>query len=155
MRFLHTTLITGVAALTALVGGATIGGTAAALPANFTVSAANPSVADFNSIVQFLVATPASDTAKAANIEGGESAVVVPRTVYNLGLFRAPKGSAGVSGPIVRTDSRATLKMHARSAGRPDISMPIDFVYQGNWKLASSSMCQGVKTVGLPIYCNA
>lgn len=34
--------------------------------------------------------------------------------------------------------------------------MKVDFVREGgNWKLASSSMCEGVKAVGLPIFCNA
>ncbi len=148
------TLLAVLAALTALVG-ATAAGPALALPADFTVTAQNPTVADFNNIVTFLVATPASDAAKARNVEGGESAVVVPRTVYNLGLFRAPRGSSTVTGPIVRKGNVATVNLHARSPGRPDVNMPIDFVYQGNWKLASSSMCKGVKTVGLPIYCNA
>ena len=148
------TLLAVLAALTALVG-ATAAGPASALPADFTVTTQNPTVADFNNIVAFLVATPASDAAKARNVEGGEIAVVVPRTVYNLGLFRAPRGSSTVTGPIVRKGNVATVNLHARSAGRPDVNMPIDFVYQGNWKLASSSMCKGVKTVGLPIYCNA
>ncbi|MFT4200572.1 hypothetical protein [Gordonia sp. (in: high G+C Gram-positive bacteria)] len=147
--------IAAVAASTALVGTVGITSEASALPANFKVTKANPSVGDLNNIVTFLVATPASDEAKAANVEGGRDAVVVPRTVYNLGLFRAPRGSANVTGPIKRKGNRATVDMHARSAGRPDINMPIDFVYQGNWKLAANSMCKGVKTVGLPIYCNA
>ena len=53
-----------------------------------------------------------------------------------------------MTGPIVRKGNVATVNLYARSAGRPDVNMPIDFVYQGNWKLASSSMCKGVKTVG-------
>lgn len=32
--------------------------------------------------------------------------------------------------------------------------MTIEFKKQGNWKLAASSLCQGVKAVGLNIYCN-
>lgn len=155
MKTIRTAMITLAVAGAASVGVSAVAGPASALPANFTVTTKNPTAGDLNNIVHFLVATPASDDAKAANVEGGHNAVVVPRTVYNLGLFRAPKGSAGVSGPITRKGNRATIEMHARSAGRPDINMPIDFVYQGNWKLASSSMCKGVKTVGLPIYCNA
>ncbi len=155
MKIVDTALIGAIGATTALVGTTVVGGPAWALPADVTVTATAPSVADFNNIVQFLVATPASDEAKAANLEGGHSAVIVPRTVYSMGLFRAPRGSSSVSGPIARKGSRATLNLHARSAGRPDVNMPIDFVYQGNWKLASSSLCKGVKTVGLPIYCNA
>ena len=55
-----------------------------------------------------------------------------------------------------RNGDTITVQLHSFSAGIPDISMPINFVYKdGNWRLASSSMCQGVKTVGLPIYCNA
>ncbi|MFT3898981.1 MAG: hypothetical protein QM728_01875 [Gordonia sp. (in: high G+C Gram-positive bacteria)] len=155
MKF-RTALIATVAASTALVGTVGMNTEASALPANFKVTKANPSAQDLDNIVKFLVATNASDQAKAANVEGGQSAVVVPRTVYQQGLFRAPRGSSKVTGPVTRKGTtRVTANLHARSAGRPDINMPIDFVYQGNWKLAANSMCKGVKTVGLPIYCNA
>ncbi|GED96729.1 hypothetical protein [Gordonia crocea] len=157
MKMVRTALIAVLATLTALIGTATVTSQASALPANFKVTTKNPTVTDLGNIVKFLVETPASDEAKAANVEGGANAVVVPRTVYNLGLFRAPRGGNKVTGPLVRkSPTRVQVNMTSWSTGRPTINMPIDFVYQGgNWKLAASSMCQGVKTVGLPIYCNA
>lgn len=131
-------------------------GTAAAktFPSNFTVTSERPSLGDLNDIVEFLVGTPASDSAKAANVEGGTNAVIVPKTVYNLGLFRAPKGSHQMTGPLVQRGNSVTATLNASSAGRPTIKMTIEFKKQGNWKLAASSLCQGVKAVGLNIYCN-
>ncbi|MCF8610366.1 hypothetical protein L5G28_09385 [Gordonia sp. HY285] len=126
------------------------------LPANFRVTSAQPTVSDLDSIVRFLVATPASDEAKAANIEGGMTAVVVPRTVYTLGLFRAPLGWSQVSGPLKRSGDSVTAALASGSAGRPTIRLRIEFKrIDGNWRLAASSLCQGVKTVGLNIYCNS
>ncbi|WP_296103156.1 hypothetical protein [uncultured Corynebacterium sp.] len=125
------------------------------LPANYTVTDPDPSLDELNGIVYFLTATDASDEAKKANIEAPD-AVVVPKTVSRIGLFRAPRGGSRLTGPMERNGDTITVQLHSFSAGIPDISMPINFVYKdGNWRLASSSMCQGVKTVGLPIYCNA
>ncbi|GAB09634.1 hypothetical protein GOARA_044_00080 [Gordonia araii NBRC 100433] len=155
MKIARSALVALLATVTALLGATVVASPASALPANFKVTTKNPSVADLGNIVKFLVETPASDEAKAANVEGGMNAVVVPRTVYNLGLFRAPRGWNKVSGPLARkSPTRVQVHLTSASVGRPTINMPIDFVYQGNWKLAASSMCQGVKTVGLPIYCN-
>lgn len=129
---------------------------AAPLPADFTVTADEPTVAQLNDLVYFLVATPASDEAKARNLEGGQGAVVVPQTVYRVGFFRAPRGGSQVSGPLERDGNRITARLHASSAGIPDVAMPIVFVHQdGNWRLSSDSLCQGVRTLGLPIFCNA
>ncbi|WP_182347301.1 hypothetical protein [Tomitella gaofuii] len=125
------------------------------LPPDFTVSAAEPTLADLNNLVYFITATAASDEAKARNIEAGMGGVIVPKTVYNLGLFRAPRGWSRVTGPVQRQGNRITVQLHSFSAGMPGVDMPIAFVRQGGvWKLASSSLCAGVRTVGLPIYCN-
>ena len=133
-------------------GAAGSGGT---LPANFRVTVDRPTLVDLNNIVRFLIATPASDTAKAANVEGGMAAVVVPRTVYTLGLFRAPLGWSNVTGPLVQNGNSVTATLNSGSAGRPTIRMTIEFKkIDGSWRLAASSLCQGVKTVGLNIYCN-
>src|SRR5690606_27237871 len=97
----------------------------------------------------------ASDQAKAANVEGGMNAVIVPKTVYQLGLFRAPRGWNEVTGPLVQKGNSVTATLNSGSAGRPTIRMTIEFKkLDGNWKLAANSLCQGVKTVGLNIYCN-
>lgn len=126
------------------------------LPADFAVTAEDPSLADLNNIVYFITATPASDEAKARNIEAGMGGVIVPKTVYNLGLFRAPRGWSRVTGPMQRSGDAITVQLHSFSSGMPGVDMPITFVRQdGVWKLASSSLCAGVRTVGLPIYCNA
>lgn len=128
----------------------------AAPGAGFRVTSENPTAAELNDLVQFIVTTPASDADKAANVEGGMSSVVVPRTVYTLGLFRAPRGSSEVTGPLARNGNRVTGNLTASSVGIPTVRMKVDFVREGgNWKLASSSMCEGVKAVGLPIFCNA
>ncbi|MGP3708024.1 hypothetical protein [Gordonia paraffinivorans] len=146
------------AALVAVIGlVATTGGASAAktFPPNFKVTTDRPTLADLNDIVEFLVETPASDQAKAANVEGGMNAVIVPKTVYQLGLFRAPRGWNEVTGPLVQKGNSVTATLNSGSAGRPTIRMTIEFKkLDGNWKLAANSLCQGVKTVGLNIYCN-
>ena len=125
------------------------------LPADYAVTSKNPTIEELNGIVHFLTATDAPDSAKTRNIEAPD-AVVVPKTVSRIGLFRAPRGGSTVSGPIRRDGNRITVHLDAHSAGIPTVSMPITFVYKdGNWRLASSSMCAGVRTLGLPIYCNA
>ncbi|UPW09957.1 hypothetical protein M1C59_03625 [Gordonia terrae] len=144
-------VIIAVVGLVAAAGGAS----ATTFPPNFTVTTDRPTLADLNDIVEFLVETPASDQAKAANVEGGMNAVIVPRTVYSLGLFRAPRGWNDVTGPLVQKGNSVTATLNSGSAGRPTIRMTIEFKkLDGNWKLAASSLCQGVKTVGLNIYCN-
>ncbi|MBM7367165.1 hypothetical protein JOC45_001858 [Gordonia hydrophobica] len=123
---------------------------------NFRVTADRPTLTDLTNIVDFLVASRASDQAKAANVEGGMSAVVVPKTVYTLGLFRPPLGWNKVTGPLVQNGTTVSATLNSGSAGRPTIRMTIQFKkISGNWRLAASSMCEGVKTVGLNIYCNA
>ena len=157
MKSVRRITIAALAAVVAVVGlVATTGGASAkTFPPNFTVTAERPTLADLNDIVEFLVETPASDQAKAANVEGGMNAVIVPKTVYQLGLFRAPRGWNDVTGPLVQKGNSVTATLNSGSAGRPTIRMTIEFKkLDGNWRLAASSLCQGVKTVGLNIYCN-
>ncbi|AZA10731.1 hypothetical protein [Corynebacterium gerontici] len=126
------------------------------LPANFRVTNPNPSLDELNAIIHFLVATPASDEAKAANLEGGRAAVMIPQTVYRLGLFRAPLGWKEVTGPLELGQDRAVATLISESAGRPGVHTRIQFVYRdGNWRLANASICEGVRTVGLPLECPA
>ncbi|MEU0539687.1 hypothetical protein [Nocardia sp. NPDC005978] len=128
--------------------------TATAAPEGFRITREVPTLADLEEQVRFLVETAASDEAKAANLEGGMNAVVVPRTVYNLGLFRAPKGWNEVTGPETHSGDEHTAMLHTNSAGRPGIVMKVTWKrIDGVWKLANSSLCEGVKTVGLPIPC--
>lgn len=124
------------------------------LPADFAVTTDDPTLDDLNAIVHLLVATPADDTAKARNLEAGMGGVVVPRTVYNLGIFRAPQGWKRITGPVERNGDTITATLHSESAGRPSINTRVVFVkHDGNWKLSTQSVCQGVRTVGLPISC--
>lgn len=126
------------------------------LPADYAVTTPNPTIDQLNGIVYSLIAMPSDDAAKARNLEAGAAGTVVPNTVYNLGIFRAPRGWFRLTGPVQPQDGRITVQLHTFSAGMPGVDMPVDFVYQGgNWKLSSSSLCAGVKAVGLPIYCNA
>lgn len=122
---------------------------------NFTITKDVPTLADLNEMVRFIVETPASDEAKAANLEGGMNAVVVPKTVYNLGLFRAPKGWNEVVGPETHTPTEHTATLRSGSVGRPTIEMQVTWKrIDGTWKMANSSLCAGVEAVGLSIPCN-
>lgn len=127
---------------------------ASAAPGDFRITRDVPTLADLNEQVRFLVETPASDEAKAANLEGGMNAVVVPRTVYTMGLFRAPLGANEVTGPETHDGDVHTAILHSRSAGRPGVTMRVTWKrIDGAWKMANSSLCEGVKTVGLSIPC--
>lgn len=121
----------------------------------YAVTSQDPTLDELNGIVFALTATDLSDETKARNIEVPD-AIIVPQTVSRVGLFRAPRGGSRLHGPIDRNGDRLTVRLEAYSAGIPNVSMPITFVYTGgNWRLASESLCAGVRTVGLPIYCNA
>lgn len=124
------------------------------LPSDFAVTTSEPTLDDLNAIVHLLVATPADDAAKARNLEAGAGGVVVPQTVYNLGIFRAPQGWKRITGPVERSGDTITATLHSESAGRPSIRTRVVFVQRdGNWKLSTRSVCEGVRTVGLPIAC--
>ncbi|GAA4745358.1 hypothetical protein [Gordonia alkaliphila] len=154
----HPRLLTRALPVAALaVAGLTLAAPAAqALPADFTVTDDNPTVQQLDEIVEFLVATDASDEAKARNLEGGMDAVVVPKTVYQLGLFRAPRGDSAITEIVDRVGDNISATLQASSAGRPSINMTISFTKtDGNWRLSNNSLCEGVKTVGLNVYCNA
>lgn len=71
------------------------------------------------------------------------NAVVVPKTVYSLGIFRAPRGWNEVTGPLVQKGNSVTATLNSGSAGRPTIRMTIEFKkLDGNWKLSANSLCQ-------------
>lgn len=124
------------------------------LPADFAVTTAEPTLDDLNAIVHLLVATPADDAAKARNLEAGTGGVVVPQTVYKLGIFRAPQGWKRITGPVERAGDSITATLNSESAGRPSITTRVVFVQRdGVWKLSTRSVCEGVRTVGLPIAC--
>jgi len=114
-----------------------------------------PTAAELTDIVHLLTATDAPDEEKQRHLESPD-AVIVPQTVYRAGLFRAPRGGSEVTGPVERDGDTATAELHAWSQGIPDVTLPVTFVYRdGTWRLSSASVCTGVRTVGLPVYCNA
>lgn len=104
---------------------------------------------------RLLVGTPAPDWVKAAQLEGGDRAVVVPKMVYRVGFFRPPRGSSVVTGPETHEGDRHTAVINASRQGAPTIQVPAEWRrIDGRWKLASKSLCNGIKTLGLPIPCN-
>lgn len=114
-----------------------------------------PTPEELSEIVYFLTATDAPDEEKKRYLEA-EDAIIVPQTVSRTGIFRAPRGGSEVTGPVTREGDTVTAQLHSWSQGIPDVNIPIQFIYRdGTWRLASSSICLGVQTVGLPIYCNA
>lgn len=145
-----------VAAVVAMLAGTALLSVpaASAEPGEFRITSEVPSLEELNAQIRFLVATAASDEAKAANLEGGMDAVVVPRTVYRLGLFRAPLGSSEVTGPETHTATEHTAMLRTSSPGRPALAMEVTWKrIHGTWKLANSSLCAGVQAVGLSIPC--
>ncbi|MFD4407435.1 hypothetical protein ACFWPH_32175 [Nocardia sp. NPDC058499] len=144
-----------VAVVAILTGSALLSAPAAsAEPGEYRITSDVPTLAELNAQIRFLVATSASDEAKAANLEGGMDAVVVPRTVYRLGLFRAPLGSSEVTGPETHTATEHTAMLRTSSSGRPALAVEVTWKrIDGTWKLANSSLCAGVDAVGLSIPC--
>lgn len=89
-------------------------------PAGFMVTDANPTATRLGEIIHFLVATDAPDAEKARNLEGGQRAVVVPKTVYNLGCSarRAVQTPSPASSPAAATSSSPDCR-RSRRADRP------------------------------------
>ncbi|MFV8050021.1 hypothetical protein [Mycobacterium sp. 48b] len=122
---------------------------------DFAITAPLPSLEELNAQIQLLVASQAPDYVKAAQLEGGPRAVIVPKMVYRLGIFRAPKGSAVVTGPETHDGTSHTAVINGSRQGQPTLQIPAEWRYlDGQWKLASKSMCNGISTLGLPIPCN-
>ena len=126
-----------------------------AAPGTFLITRDVPTLDDLQNQVVFLIETPASDEAKAANMEGGMKAVVVAHTLYNLGLFRPPLGSNEVTGPETQNGNVHTAMLRSKTAGRPDLVARVVWKrIDGVWKLSNSSVCEGVKAVGLAMSCD-
>ncbi|WP_280370008.1 hypothetical protein [Nocardia wallacei] len=155
MKSVKTSACAALAAVGIAATAAVTAPAASADPGDFLITREVPTLDDLNAQVEFLVEKPASDKAKAANLEGGMNAVVVPRTVYNLGLFRAPLGWNEVTGPETHIGDEHTAVLHSNSSGRPGIVMRVTWKrIDGAWKMANSSLCEGVKVVGLSIPCD-
>lgn len=121
----------------------------------FAITAPVPTLEELSAQIHLLVATPAPDAVKAAQLEGGTRALVVPKMIYRLGFFRAPRGSSTVTGPETHEDTRHTAVINASRQGAPTVMVTAEWRYlDGRWKLASKSLCNGIATMGLPIPCN-
>lgn len=150
-------VVSTIAAVAVVTTGASVVGApvASADPGKFLITREVPTLEDLHAQVAFLIETPASDEAKAANLEGGMKAVVVARTLYNLGLFRAPLGSNQITGPETQNGNVHTAMLRSKTAGRPDLVARVVWKrIDGVWKLSNSSVCEGVKAVGLAMACD-
>lgn len=122
---------------------------------NFAITSGVPSLAELDAQIRLLVGTPAPDSVKAAQLEGGNRAVIAPKMVYRIGFFRPPRGSSLVTGPETHEPDRHTAVINASRQGAPTIQIPAEWRrIDGRWKVASKSLCNGIKTLGLPIPCN-
>ncbi|MGV0834994.1 hypothetical protein [Mycolicibacterium thermoresistibile] len=130
--------------------------TAAAQPAEeFAITSDVPTLEELDAQIRLLVGTPAPDWVKAAQLEGGDRAVVVPKMVYRIGFFRPPRGSSKVTGPETHDGDRHTAIINASRQGAPTVQVEAEWRrIDGRWKLASKSLCNGIETIGLPIPCN-
>ena len=71
------------------------------------------------------------------------------RRVYPDGIHAELRSAV-----LEHAGDRITATLHSESAGRPSIRTRVVFVKRdGNWKLSTQSVCEGVRTVGLPIAC--
>lgn len=127
---------------------------AAAAPGDLITSDV-PTLQELDDQLAFLIELPGSDEAKAAHMEGGMRAVVVARTLYNIGWYRAPRGSNELSGPETHDGNVHTAMLRSKSAGQPDLVARVVWKrLDGVWKLSNSSVCEGVKAVGLAMGCD-
>lgn len=122
---------------------------------DFAITSPVPTLDELAAQIHLLVATPAPEAVKAAQLEGGSRAVIVPKMIYRLGFFRPPRGSSTVTGPETHEDGRHTAVINASRQGAPTVEVVAEWRYlDGRWKLANKSLCNGVSTLGLPIPCN-
>ena len=121
----------------------------------FAITSEVPTLTELDAQIRLLVGTPAPDAVKAAQLEGGERAVIVPKMVYRIGFFRPPRGSSLVTGPETHDGDTHTAVINASRQGAPTVQINAEWRrIDGRWKLASKSLCSGIETLGLPIPCN-
>lgn len=121
----------------------------------FAITSEVPTLAELDNQIRLLVGTPAPDWVKAAQLEGSNRAVIVPKMIYRIGFFRPPRGSSTVSGPETHEPDRHTAVINASRQGAPTVAVTAEWRrVDGRWKLASKSLCNGIKTIGLPVPCN-
>jgi hypothetical protein len=122
---------------------------------DFGITSEVPTLAELDAQIRLLVGTPAPDWVKAAQLEGGNRAVIVPKMIYRIGFFRSPRGSSVVTGPETHEPDRHTAVINASRQGAPTVQVTAEWRrIDGRWKLASKSLCNGIKTMRLPLPCN-
>ncbi|MFF3223082.1 hypothetical protein ACFYV7_09820 [Nocardia suismassiliense] len=145
--------IVSVAAVT--TGAAVVNAPVASAAPGDLITADVPTVDQLDDQVAFLIELPGSDEAKAAHMEGGTRAVVVARTLYNIGWYRAPQGSNTITGPETHEGDVHTAMLRSKSVGKPDLVARVVWKrIDGAWKLSNSSVCEGVRAVGLAMGCD-
>lgn len=121
----------------------------------FAITSEIPALEELDAQIKLLVASPAPDDVKAAQLEGGSRAVVVPKMVYRIGFFRPPRGSSAVTGPETHDGDTHTAVINASRQGSPTVQVTAEWRrIDGQWKLANKSLCNGISALGLPIPCN-
>ncbi|AEV76460.1 hypothetical protein MycrhN_5998 [Mycolicibacterium rhodesiae NBB3] len=144
-----------VAVAASAISGAPAAHAAPDFDENFAITSDVPTLSDLDAQIRLLVGTPAPDWVKAAQLEGGNRAVIAPKMVYRIGFFRPPRGSSLVTGPETHEPDRHTAVINASRQGAPTIQINAEWRrIDGRWKVASKSLCNGIKTLGLPIPCN-
>ncbi|MFI9503775.1 hypothetical protein [Nocardia sp. NPDC052566] len=150
-------VVSTITAVTMVTTGVSIANApiASAVPDNFLITDDVPTLDQLNDQVDLLIEQPSSDEAKAANMEGGMRAIVVAKTLYNLGWYRAPRGSNDITGPETHDGNVHTAMLRSKSAGQPDLVARVVWKrIDGVWKLSNSSVCEGIKAVGLALACD-
>lgn len=144
-----------VVAAAAMVGGAPAANADPSLAQVFAITSDVPTLAELDAQIRLLVGTPAPDWVKAAQLEGGNRAVIAPKMVYRIGFFRPPRGSSLVTGPETHEPDRHTAVINASRQGAPTIQIDAEWRrIDGRWKIASKSLCNGIQAIGLAIPCN-
>lgn len=120
----------------------------------FTVTSAEPTVEELDSLVQFLVTTDASDEAKAQSLENGMLGVGIPQFLAGLGVGDDPQGKARVVGPLERSGDSITATLEYTAEGQTRLSTPVVFTNSGGvWKLSATSVCAAAEGSGAPVGC--
>lgn len=120
----------------------------------FTVTSAEPTVEELDSLVQFLVTTDASDEAKAQSLENGMLGVGIPQFLAGLGVGDDPQGEARVVGPLERSGDSITATLEYTAEGQTRLNTPVVFTNSGGvWKLSATSVCAAAEGSGAPVGC--
>lgn len=120
----------------------------------FTVTSAEPTVEELDSLVQYLLTTDAPDEAKAQSLENGMLGVDIPQFLAGLGVGEDPQGEARVVGPLERSGDSITATLEYTAEGQTRLSTPVVFTNSDSmWKLSATSACAAAEGAGSPVGC--